>query len=159
MQVESELEMARKKIDDITKRIETTRIGPRKRNDSLRRKFTGPQLHAPQRSREVHEDRGRTISRDCQFFNNRLTKKMPVLQDDFRTALQQASNHVRTLSTLARSGTLSPTSLASTSTTPSPPNEADLSRPRKDAMNQLITVLQRNLRVRYELSLSEVIQV
>ena len=98
MQVESELEMARKKIDDITKRIETTRIGPRKRNDSLRRKFTGPQLHAPQRSREVHEDRGRTISRDCQFFNNRLTKKNASFTRRFSnctpTSIQSCPNFV-----------------------------------------------------------------
>ncbi|CAL1712811.1 unnamed protein product [Somion occarium] len=140
MQVESELQMARDKIDNITQRIEThsTRNAPRKRGDSdgLRRKFAGPQINSSGKLKDAHEDR-----------------------DNFHTALQQASSHIKTLISLPRSGALSPSNLPSTSSSSSPPmNDAELNHSRIDAMKQLIGVLQRSLRVRYEINVAEVIQ-
>ena len=73
--------------------------------------------------------------------------------DDFRTALNQASNCIQTLASVSRPGTSPPTSLIT-----SPANGDDLDRVRIDTMAKLIRILQRNLRVRYELNVAELVQ-
>ncbi|THH23167.1 hypothetical protein EUX98_g8011 [Antrodiella citrinella] len=131
--VESELEMARQNIDDITRKIEDENgRGPRKRAESgsLRRKFYGGDIQVASRH---NEDR-----------------------DDFRSALHQASMHLKTLHTLSRNNTSS-ASLPSSSSS-SVLSDAEISRARVDAMAQLTGVLQRNLRVRYEVNLADVVQ-
>lgn len=138
-QVESELEMARNKIDDITKKIETHSLRPRKRNESgsFKSKFPGTTLQSLPKSKEVVEDR-----------------------DDFRTALQQASSYVRILNNIGRPVTTSPShpSHGSSSSAATAPTEAENSKTRVETMNQLIGVLERNLRVRYEVNVADVIQ-
>lgn len=75
--------------------------------------------------------------------------------DDFRTALNQANSHLISLATLSRPGAAASV-IASSSTMSTTSSELD--RARIDIMNKLVSLLQRNLRVRYELSVSEVVQ-
>ncbi|OCH89904.1 hypothetical protein OBBRIDRAFT_793801 [Obba rivulosa] len=148
MQVQSELEMARNKINAITKSIEThsARSLRKKSLDSgsTKRKFTGTPLGQNVKWKEGHDER-----------------------DDFRTSMHQAHSALRTLTSLARpSAPSQPTTPASPSTSPSsstPPIAGSLSdaartRARLEAMGNLIGVLQRSLRVRYELDIVEVVQ-
>lgn len=79
--------------------------------------------------------------------------------DDSRTVLQQASAYIRALSSIGRPHA-SPSTSPSTSSIPaSPPgHDNDGTRLRIEAMTRLITILQRNLRVRYELDVAQVVQ-
>lgn len=81
--------------------------------------------------------------------------------DDFRTALQQASSYIRILASAGnRAPTSPPTSpTASSSSIPDVTTDAEANRIRADAMTRLIGVLQRNLRVRYELDVAQVVKV
>ena len=94
-------------------------------------------------------------------------KYNPEAAEDFRSAMQQANACMRTLlsSYHAASAAQSPSG-ASPSTSPSTSampnmaaaNSADLEKARVEAMTRLVTVLQRNLRVRYELDVEEVVK-
>lgn len=79
-------------------------------------------------------------------------------RDDFRTSLQLARGHLRTLISLSRTVTSPPTS-PSSSTTPQATSlhDPETTRIRTDAMNKLIGLLQRNLRVQYELDVVQVV--
>jgi rapamycin-insensitive companion of mTOR len=79
-------------------------------------------------------------------------------KDDFRTTLQLARGHLRTLISLSRTVTSPPTSPGS-STTPQATSlhDPETTRTRIDAMNKLIVLLQRNLRVQYELDVVQVV--
>lgn len=79
--------------------------------------------------------------------------------EDFRTALQEAMGYLRALRKLSGQNPLSPPTSPSSSNMSSIPNENELNRLRIDNMNHLIGILQRNLRVRYELNLPDVVQV
>ncbi|EKM51823.1 uncharacterized protein PHACADRAFT_199326 [Phanerochaete carnosa HHB-10118-sp] len=140
LQVEEELEMARSKIDAIQKKIEShnTRGVRRAANgsESAKRKFNGTPLA------------GLSVK----------TKDDTEEREDFRTALQQASSYIRTLHKLSsQSGTRSPPDSPSSSN-PTAPTDSEISRMRIEAMNQLTNVLQRNLRVRYEMNIPDVVQ-
>jgi hypothetical protein len=78
-------------------------------------------------------------------------------KDDFRTILQQARGHVRTLISLSRTVTSPPTSPGS-SITPQAKSlhDPETTRARSEAMIRLIGLLQRNLRVQYELDVVQV---
>lgn len=87
--------------------------------------------------------------------------------EDFRSAMQQANSCIKSLLSLSRqtaplqsSAALSPSTSPSSSALPNPTsaNLVELNRSRIDAMTRLIGVLQRNLRVRYELDIAEVVQ-
>ena len=86
--------------------------------------------------------------------------------DDLRSAMHQASSAVKALLLLSRqphghssSSIPSPSTSPSTSTLPNPATapESEISRARIETMNKLIVILQRNLRVRYELDVAEVV--
>ncbi|EPQ54453.1 hypothetical protein GLOTRDRAFT_116357 [Gloeophyllum trabeum ATCC 11539] len=80
-------------------------------------------------------------------------------RDDFHTALNHAITCIRTLASLGRaSGSQSPSPSTST-TKPSPSTELEIDAARVDAMNRLVGILQRNLRVRYAVNISEVVHV
>jgi rapamycin-insensitive companion of mTOR len=78
-------------------------------------------------------------------------------RDDFRTILQQARGHVKALLSLSRAAT-SPSASPVAATPPQAiaNHDPETTRARIEAMTQLIGLLQRNLRVQYEL---EVVQV
>ncbi|KAI0346017.1 hypothetical protein BDW22DRAFT_1353679 [Trametopsis cervina] len=138
VQVQEELEMARNKIDAITKRIETHNArGGRnaaQTSEGIRRRFQGVPLNALKPRDDVEE------------------------REDFRTALQEAMAHLRALRKLSGPNALSPPTSPSSSDLSTAPNDAELHRLRVETMNHLINVLQRNLRVRYELNIPDVIQ-
>lgn len=81
--------------------------------------------------------------------------------------MHQANNAIKSLLLLSRqhsyshpnSSAASPSTSPSTSTLPNPATatDAELSRARIENMAKLITLLQRNLRVRYELDVGEVV--
>ncbi|KAI8986238.1 Rapamycin-insensitive companion of mTOR, N-term-domain-containing protein [Trametes punicea] len=145
-QVESELATAKQKIQAIEKSMEYfSDRGARKRNNDInghaKRKFTGQPLQPTVGWKEEASER-----------------------DDFRSAMHQANSAIKTLLYLSRqsppsSTASSPSTSPSTSTLPNPvtATEAELSRARIETMNKLINVLQRNLRVRYELDVGEVV--
>ncbi len=80
-------------------------------------------------------------------------------EDDFRTILQQAWGHVRTLLSLSRAAT-SPSASpgASTPTQAISLHDPETNRARIEAMTKLIGLLQRNLRVQYELDVVQVVR-
>jgi rapamycin-insensitive companion of mTOR len=140
MQVESELEMATHEIEMLTKRIEQeTSRGKRRRNGvgpTTKRKFAGQAPPSSVRFRADSDDRDR---------------------DDFRTALNQANAYLKSLALTSRSSSSTPAAASSSSTSPSPTN-SELDKARIDIINKLVNLLQRNLRVRYELSVSDLVQ-
>lgn len=82
-----------------------------------------------------------------------------VFLDDFRTILQQASTLIKTLATVDIPSS-SPTTSPSTSSPPTVDtgNDAEANQVRSEAMTKLIIILQRNLRVRYELDIAQVVK-
>ncbi|KAJ7675763.1 Rapamycin-insensitive companion of mTOR, N-term-domain-containing protein [Mycena polygramma] len=138
-QVMSELDMAQGKIEGIQRRIEMlteTKAKSLNVSSSTRRKFLAEQSARP--GRDDAEDKSR---------------------EDFRTALNNASTCIKSLAALARANVVSPVSGASGSSS-APPivNAADVDRQRVEIMTKLVSILQRNLRVRYELNLTDVMQ-
>jgi rapamycin-insensitive companion of mTOR len=79
------------------------------------------------------------------------------LEDDFRTILQQAWGHVKALLSLSRAAT-SPSASPGAATPPQAISNHDpeTTRARIEAMTKLIGLLQRNLRVQYELDVVQV---
>ena len=77
--------------------------------------------------------------------------------EDFRTALQEAMGYLRILHKLAGPNPLSPPTSPSSSNL-AVPNEGEVNKARVETMNLLINVLRRNLRVRYDLSIPDVVQ-
>ncbi|KAJ7935708.1 Rapamycin-insensitive companion of mTOR, N-term-domain-containing protein, partial [Mycena leptocephala] len=138
-QVMSELDMAQGKIEAIQKRIELlTESKPKTLNvsSSTRRKFLAGQTARPGRD-DVDDKSG----------------------EDFRTALSNASACIKSLATLARGNVVSPvSSIGGSSSAPLPVNAADVDRQRVEIMTKLVSILQRNVRVPYELNLAEVMQ-
>ncbi|KAF9221011.1 hypothetical protein BS17DRAFT_786363, partial [Gyrodon lividus] len=140
MQVESELEMASNEIEILTKRIEQeTSRGKRRKNGlgpTTKRKFAGQAPPATVRFRSDSDDRDR---------------------DDSRTALNQANSYIKSLVSLARSSVSPPPAPLSSSNVTGSAN-SDQDRARIDMMNKFVSLLQRNLRVRYEINVSELVQ-
>ncbi|CAK5284163.1 unnamed protein product, partial [Mycena citricolor] len=132
-QVVSELEMAQGKIESIQKRIEQHhKTKPSAVSGSTRRRF----LAAQNRSAKESEDKS---------------------GEDFRTALNNASSYIKSLAALSRTNATSSTIGAPASSAPGlAPSALDTDRQRIELLTKLVTILQRNLRVRYELNLSEV---
>lgn len=138
LQVESELEMATGEIESLTRKIELETSRGRRRKNGVplnRRKFAGQVPPVGVRFRADSDDRDR---------------------DDFRTTLAQANACIKSLNSLSRPIT-SPLPAPSPSST-SNISAADNDRSRVDIMNRFVSILQRNLRVRYEINLPEVIQ-
>src|SRR6266404_3781616 len=81
-----------------------------------------------------------------------LVQVVDHLEDDFRTILQQAWGHVKTLLSLSRVAT-SPSASPGASTPPQALSlhDPETTRARIEAMTKLIGLLQRNLRVQYKL--------
>ncbi|KAG1750937.1 Rapamycin-insensitive companion of mTOR, N-term-domain-containing protein [Suillus occidentalis] len=137
LQVESELEMATGEIESLTRKIELeTSRGRRRKNGAPvnRRKFGQAPLVGV-RFRADSDDRDR---------------------DDFRTTLAQANACIKSLNSLSRPITSPPPASSPSST--SSISAADNDKSRIDMMNRLVCILQRNLRVRYEINLPEVVQ-
>ncbi|CDO75419.1 hypothetical protein BN946_scf184916.g3 [Trametes cinnabarina] len=145
--VESELATAKQKIHAIEQSMEFfSDRGSRKRHHDLnvngKRKFTGQPLQAATVWKEEGSER-----------------------DDFRSVMHQANSTIKTLLYLSRqqsqshSSAPSPSTSPSTSTLPNPAtaSETELNRARIETMSKLTNLLQRNLRVRYELDVAEVV--
>lgn len=121
-----------------------------------------------QQHRDIKEAFRVQLENELQTANGRIetiSQRMDQLRssvddrDDFRTVLQQASVYVKTLTSVGRSFS-SPSASPSSSSSSGPPSghEEQANRTRIDAMAKLITILQRNLRVRYELNVAQVVQ-
>ena len=78
--------------------------------------------------------------------------------DDLRTSLNYASNCIKALLSAGGRPATSPASPASTSSISPAASTNDPDRTRIDIMKRLGGVLQRNMRVRYELNFAELIQ-
>lgn len=85
------------------------------------------------------------------------SNRIDQFKDDFRTILQQARGHVRTLISLSRTVT-SPSASPTSPTTHqfTSLHDPETTRIRVDVMTKLIGLLQRNLRVQYELDIVQV---
>lgn len=116
---------------------------------------------SPLRDGRKAQNEVRTGDRCCNF------TILTLYADDFRSAMHQANGAIKSLLLLSRqhsyshpnSSAASPSTSPSTSTLPNPATatDAELSRARIENMAKLITLLQRNLRVRYELDVGEVV--
>ncbi|KAH9841656.1 Rapamycin-insensitive companion of mTOR, N-term-domain-containing protein [Rhodofomes roseus] len=146
MQVESELEAAKNKISAITSTIDTYSTKGNRKQGTETTTVNGK--GRPHRPPPMH------------------VKHTTEAAEDFRSAMQQANSCMRTLLSSHRSASAPSPSGASPSTSPSSSampnvtaaNGGDLERARVEAMMRLVTVLQRNLRVRYELDVDEVVK-
>lgn len=81
--------------------------------------------------------------------------------EDFRTALHNATNYMKELGVLNKSAStplLPPSTGSSSTNNPQPAAVVEKDHLRIEAMSKLIDILRRNLRVRYELDLSEVLK-
>ncbi|KZT18431.1 hypothetical protein NEOLEDRAFT_1125374 [Neolentinus lepideus HHB14362 ss-1] len=122
-------------------------------SDDLRVKVES-ELDRAKKEIEVITSQMRTISA-------KVTRKISVEEkDDFRTALNNAIECIKTLSSLGKSSTSQLSTSPSTSTIKAAPSsDEEVDAARTDTMNRLVGVLQRNLRVRYAVPISEVVQV
>ncbi|KAJ7644182.1 Rapamycin-insensitive companion of mTOR, N-term-domain-containing protein [Roridomyces roridus] len=128
--VVEELNMAQSKIDAINKRIEIqTKAKTPSVSGSTRRRFVANQSAKPKE--DTDEKSG----------------------DDFRTALSNASSCIASLAALSRPNPSSPSSPA-----PVFPSPADTDRQRVELMTKLVAIIQRNMRVRYEVNLPDVMR-
>ncbi|KAJ7095819.1 Rapamycin-insensitive companion of mTOR, N-term-domain-containing protein [Mycena belliarum] len=136
-QVVSELDMAQARIEAIQRRIDLqSKPKPSHVSGSTRRKFL-----AGQTARSGRDDGDDNSG------------------EDFRTVLSNASACIKSLAALSRGAVTSPNSnvAGSSSTLPSATvNDPD--RQRIEVMTKLVSILQRNLRIRYELNLPDVMQ-
>ncbi|KAK0504126.1 Rapamycin-insensitive companion of mTOR, N-term-domain-containing protein [Armillaria luteobubalina] len=145
LQVESELDMAKSRIEAITNRRQDIQSSIDKGKQvngaaAMKKRKNFQAGHSPSPAKPVKED-------------------IDDKGDDFRTMLQNASNCVSNLLLLARSNMLPQTTPgASSSTDPLTSNIPEADRPWIDAMSRLTAVLQKNLRVRYELNLADIVQ-
>ncbi|KAF8627432.1 hypothetical protein AX17_006246 [Amanita inopinata Kibby_2008] len=91
-----------------------------------------------------------------------ITKRIDLdkSSDDFRTALHNALEHLKKLESLGRYTSVSPFLPASSSSSSAmqPAHVVELDRQRIEYLSQLTEILRRNLRVRYELSISNILQ-
>ncbi|KAG5353197.1 hypothetical protein C0989_009378 [Termitomyces sp. Mn162] len=130
LQVKSELEMAEHKIDAITRQIEVVQVKTKSKQSSgvaiLRRKLI------QQERKGKDADKG----------------------EDFRTALQNATNLLSSLASFPSSYATG--SVPSSSSTP---NSLDTDHQVIETISKLINILRRSLRVRYELKIAEVLNV
>ncbi|KAH9912683.1 Rapamycin-insensitive companion of mTOR, middle domain-containing protein [Epithele typhae] len=150
--VEQELAIAKERIVRLQRTIDTynARDRDRKRTNDARprRKFAG----AP-------------LNETANWVTNWKTDGTE--RDDFRSTMHQANSAIKALLLMSKhpshhhatSPAPSPSTSPSTSTLPNPATatEAELSRARIETMNRLIGILQKNMRVRYEIEVGEVV--
>lgn len=135
--VESELDLAKNKIDAINKRIDM---------ESSRTK------HKP----SVVSSADKSV-RGPSATHSALLTPVPPDGEDFRTVLQHASEYLRRLESLGRQG--STTQLSSSSTgTLQLASVVELNHQFVEALSHLTEVLRLNLRVRYELHMSDILK-
>ncbi|KAG6812566.1 hypothetical protein H0H92_002218 [Tricholoma furcatifolium] len=125
VQVKSELEISENKIETLTKRIE-----------AVTRNKSKQTADAASLRRRVFQQDGKG-------------KDGVDKGDDFRTALNNASNLLTTLASFSRATTPASSSFA--------PNSLETDRQVIETMSKLIDILRRSLRVRYELKVAEVL--
>ncbi|KAF7968453.1 hypothetical protein HWV62_30533 [Athelia sp. TMB] len=155
--VESELAMAKGKIDTIEQQVKSLNARTeRKATAPLapRRRPTGQGSSENAKPKEdSSDDKGACASSlSTQPLDNVATA------DDLRTSLNYASNCIKALLSAGGRPATSPASPASTSSISPAASTADPDRTRIDIMKRLGGVLQRNMRVRYELNFAELIQ-
>ncbi|KAF8349461.1 Rapamycin-insensitive companion of mTOR, N-term-domain-containing protein [Amanita rubescens] len=120
LKVESELDLARSKIEAIAKRI------------------------------DIESSRKKSKAR------NMTTNGVDKVNDDFRTARHNAFEHLKKLESLGRQV---PPTQASSSSAAASQTALEVDRQLIDALNKLTDTLRRNLRVRYELSIPDIVKV
>ncbi|KAF8918988.1 Rapamycin-insensitive companion of mTOR, N-term-domain-containing protein [Mucidula mucida] len=138
IQVESELDMARSRIEAINN----------KRTDIQASIEKGKQVNGAAAARKKFQN-GHASS----------ISSMDERGEDFRTALQNANNYIANLLTLGRP--TSPPAMngsAPSSSIPMTSGAPEIDRPWIDTMTRLANTLQRSARVRYELSITDTVQ-
>jgi rapamycin-insensitive companion of mTOR len=81
-----------------------------------------------------------------------------VFPDEFRSILQQASSLIMVLATAGRTPASPPASPGSSSPLADPISDAEVNRVRAEAMTKLLGMLQRNLSIRLELDVAQVVK-
>ena len=174
-QVESELASVKAKIAAITKKIEQLREQSGGGTRVLRKKPTGllngpADLNATKRvfgpslatnhNGKAKED-GEKGTLDASLNISSLTRQT----DDYKTALSHATSYVRTLASMPRTfGPRSPPSTGVSSPLTSSSSgltlgfDGDVDRARADLIHSLVSVLQRNIRIRYDMDIVELIK-
>jgi rapamycin-insensitive companion of mTOR len=80
------------------------------------------------------------------------------LSDDFRTALQNAQSLITALSSITRPIIQDPSAPTSSSGISVLPESAEIDAKLVDVLSKLVVAMQRNLRVRYELKIPDLIK-
>ncbi|KAI0036452.1 Rapamycin-insensitive companion of mTOR, N-term-domain-containing protein [Vararia minispora EC-137] len=109
--------------------------------------------------RNLVESELRTAKSRIEEISWRIEERQRNDHDDFRTILKQASSLIMTLAA-AGNPSASPSTSPGTSSSPlaDATSDAEANRSRADSMGKLITILQKNLRVRYELDVAQVVK-
>ena len=175
-QVESELASTKAKIATITKKLEQLKEQSGGGTRVLRKKPTGllngpADLNATKRAigpslttnlngkaKEDGEKGALDASLDFSWFTRQI--------DDYKTALSHATSYVRTLAVMPRTfGSRSPPPTGVSSPLPSaassvltPGFDGDVDKARAELIHSLVSVMQRNIRVRYEMDIMELIK-
>ncbi|KAF6757410.1 Rapamycin-insensitive companion of mTOR, N-term-domain-containing protein [Ephemerocybe angulata] len=136
-QVESELDMANNKIEALQKRID---------------------LQSTRSKQQAMVDAQRKLL-EAQNAQKPTSEGVDKSGDDFRTALQNATNYLRELDVMAHPHPESSLNDASTSNGDTQTSSAtDSDRRRVELLAKLINIMLRHLRVRYELRLSDLLR-
>jgi hypothetical protein len=130
-----------------------TRPGARSRGDSGGSQQSRLPRSQPRLKDENHKERGilQTGPPYCALIRT---------AEDFKTALHQANMYLNNLLSSGRQPQSPTTSVASSSSRQNPlqAEDPELDRTRITYMTKLTAILQRNLRVRYEMNTSEVVR-
>jgi rapamycin-insensitive companion of mTOR len=173
--VESELASAKAKIAAIMKKLEQLKEQSGGGTRVLRKKPTGL-LNGPADLNATKRILGPSLTTNVNgkakddgekgtLGANLLFSWLIEQKDDYKTALSHATSYVRTLATMPRTfGTRSPPPTGVTPPLPSispmltPGFDGDVDRARADLIHGLVSVMQRNIRVRYEMDIVELIK-
>ncbi|TRM64014.1 Rapamycin-insensitive companion of mTOR, middle domain-containing protein [Schizophyllum amplum] len=142
LKVETELEMAKSKIDAIVKRID--------QQQAVLNRTRQPQVNqAPKHQMFLQQ---RPSLNNLRSSRSREPDEKSNA-DHFQTALQNAQGCLKKLAALDAQAADAPSSSTGT-----PVPTPDLDRQKIHIMNDLVDILRRSLRVRYELKVSEIIE-
>jgi rapamycin-insensitive companion of mTOR len=153
LKVESELDLARSKIEAIAKRIDIGAYIPHAGDSTLHVRTESSRAKSKARNMTTNGgDKGASLA---SYSKGSALSTLPV-NDDFRTARHNAFEHLKKLESLGRQV---PPTQASSSSAAAPQTTLEVDRQLIDALSKLTDILRRNLRVRYELSVPDIVKV
>src|SRR6266576_1210095 len=153
LKVESELNLARSKIEAIAKRIDIGAYIPHAGDSRFHVRTESSRMKSKAQNMTTNGgDKGASLA---SYSKGSALLTLPV-NDDFRTARHNAFEHLKKLESLGRQV---PPTQTSSSSAAAAQNALEVDRQLTDALNKVTDILRRNLRVRYELSIPDIVKV